>query len=686
MLTTIIIRRKATSVVVYDHASREMATLNTERDIGLEHASCPTCHQTWPAHSPDEAEVAAASSPDVIDPQYFRMLSRTLNGSPKSSPSTSPGTRFLQASSSPSNVRPDSPSRARFWGNTPAPADAHGISTSAFSQDYFRKFFQEEKVLGRGGKGVVLLVAHILDGVQLGHFACKRVPVGDDHEWLKKILTEVQTLQNLSHQNLVSYRHVWLEDVQLTKFGPSVPCAFILQQYCNGGDLHNYVCGPAKPSITTAELKNRIRRKSKGGTERPDNLETRKILSLDEIYSFFKDITSGLRFLHASGYIHRDLKPSNCLLHQVGGEIRVLVSDFGEVQATTAIRRSTGATGTISYCAPEVLRRESPNGPYQNFTVKSDIFSLGMILYFLCFATLPYRNADVLHEENEDVDDLRAEILHWGGLDEQAHKRPELPEKLYIFLRRLLAINPQHRPSAAEVDHAIRTGVGLSDLSSFNDLTSSSLEDLSQSDRITLIDSPGRGSPTRNSTRRIAQSTSVAPRASSRLRQLSRPQNLQTRSEHDDGSDRARSPRQELVRVSSPTQETNFEFSPSSRRDSWNVAPTERVPLLLPPPAKEDRLSTPSSLLNYSTLWYGIRVSLLLAKVLSLVSACGERAVNPVVVYPLLIAAILEFAAPLSVGVLLITSIVHTLVLVISLKKQTLCVLERGDAFRVQSL
>jgi serine/threonine protein kinase len=686
MLTTIIIRRKATSVVVYDHASREMATLNTERDIGLEHASCPTCHQTWPAHSPDEAEVAAASSPDVIDPQYFRMLSRTLNGSPKSSPSTSPGTRFLQASSPPSNVRPDSPSRARFWGNTPAPADAHGISTSAFSQDYFRKFFQEEKVLGRGGKGVVLLVAHILDGVQLGHFACKRVPVGDDHEWLKKILTEVQTLQNLSHQNLVSYRHVWLEDVQLTKFGPSVPCAFILQQYCNGGDLHNYVCGPAKPSITTAELKNRIRRKSKGGTERPDNLETRKILSLDEIYSFFKDITSGLRFLHASGYIHRDLKPSNCLLHQVGGEIRVLVSDFGEVQATTAIRRSTGATGTISYCAPEVLRRESPNGPYQNFTVKSDIFSLGMILYFLCFATLPYRNADVLHEENEDVDDLRAEILHWGGLDEQAHKRPELPEKLYIFLRRLLAINPQHRPSAAEVDHAIRTGVGLSDLSSFNDLTSSSLEDLSQSDRITLIDSPGRGSPTRNSTRRIAQSTSVAPRASSRLRQLSRPQNLQTQSEHDDGSDRARSPRQELVRVSSPTQETNFEFSPSSRRDSWNVAPTERVPLLLPPPAKEDRLSTPSSLLNYSTLWYGIRVSLLLAKVLSLVSACGERAVNPVVVYPLLIAAILEFTAPLSVGILLITSIVHTLVLVISLKKQTLCVLERGDAFRVQSL
>lgn len=77
----------------------------------------------------------------------------------------------------------------------------------------------------------MLLVQHVLDGVQLGKFACKRVPVGDDHEWLEKVLIEVQLLQNLSHQNLVSYRHVWLEDFQVSNFGPSVPCAFILQQF-----------------------------------------------------------------------------------------------------------------------------------------------------------------------------------------------------------------------------------------------------------------------------------------------------------------------------------------------------------------------------------------------------------------------------------------------------------------------
>lgn len=37
-----------------------------------------------------------------------------------------------------------------------------------------------QRELGRGGKGVVLLVRHVLDGVSLGEFACKRVPVGKD--------------------------------------------------------------------------------------------------------------------------------------------------------------------------------------------------------------------------------------------------------------------------------------------------------------------------------------------------------------------------------------------------------------------------------------------------------------------------------------------------------------------------
>ena len=318
----------------------------------------------------------------------------------------------------------------------------------------------EERELGRGGKGVVLLVRHVLDGVSLGHFACKRVPVGDDHEWLEKVLVEVQLLQHLVHQNLVSYRHVWLEDVKLSNFGPSVPCAFMLQQYCNAGDLHNYIFSSSQLGTTTEQLKNRMRRRSKNQPEPPLNIHGPRKLNFDEIYSFFRDITSGLNHLHINGYIHRDLKPSNCLLHNTGKELRVLVSDFGEVQMETTARRSTGATGTISYCAPEVLQRDD-SGTFANFTTKSDVFSLGMILYCLCFAQLPYINADNLHEESEDLDLLRDEITSWRGLADHTNMRPDLPEKLYKFLRRLLSLDASARPTAEDVLHSIRTGSGL---------------------------------------------------------------------------------------------------------------------------------------------------------------------------------------------------------------------------------
>lgn len=381
------------------------------------------------------------------------------------------------------------PSDAEFVGSAPIPPQTqHGISSSAFSPNYFKTFFVEERELGRGGKGVVLLVRHALDGVPLGHFACKRVPVGDDHEWLEKVLVEVQLLQNLSHQNLVSYRHVWLEEYQVTTFGPSVPCAFILQQYCNAGDLHHYLLDPARSKTTTSQLKERLRRRSKGQLEPVDDLHGPRRMPFDEIFSFFKDITSGLNHLHTNGYIHRDLKPSNCLLHKSGSKTRVLVSDFGEVQVVDMARKSTGATGTISYCAPEVVRKDNPGGAFGNFSTKSDIFSLGMIVYFMCFGRLPYKNADDLNEENEDLERLRAEISAWVGFEDERRVRADLPDKLYKFLKRLLSLAPEERPGTEEILQGIKGGYNLDDAGSFASSASSLLPDMGS--RISRVDSP----------------------------------------------------------------------------------------------------------------------------------------------------------------------------------------------------
>ena len=209
-----------------------------------------------------------------------------------------------------------------------------------------------------------------------------------------------------------------------------------------------------------------MRRQSKGEIDPTMELRGPSKLSFDEIFSFFRDITSGLHHLHSKGYIHRDLKPSNCLLQGDGNRYRVLLSDFGEVQAAGVKRGSTGATGTISYCAPEVLQQNIQDGTFGNFTTKSDVFSLGMIVYFMCFGRLPYSNADDINEEQEDLDELRAEIMKWPGFYDELRSRPDLPEKLYKYLKRLLSVDPNERPNTDEILASIKGGVGLNDVAS----------------------------------------------------------------------------------------------------------------------------------------------------------------------------------------------------------------------------
>lgn len=470
----------------------------------------------------------------------------------------------------------------------------------------------------------MLLVQHVLDGVQLGKFACKRVPVGDDHEWLEKVLIEVQLLQNLSHQNLVSYRHVWLEDFQVSNFGPSVPCAFILQQFCDGGDLHGYILDSVKKTVTKEQLKERLRRKSKGQLEDPDDIHGPRRMQFEEIISFFKDITSGLHHLHANGYIHRDLKPSNCLLHHTGHKIRVLVSDFGEVQSANIARNSTGATGTISYCAPEVLRQELPGGAFGNFTTKSDIFSLGMIVYFMCFARLPYVNADGIDEDSEDLDQLRAEISTWVGIDDEQRIRSDLPEKLYRSLKRLLALNPDDRPGTEEILHVLKSPLVFDEFNAY--AGPSGLDDFGP--RISRADTPsplpGQAHRTRNSvsyTRpgRSKLSASVTDRSPSPP-----PLKINRRSSDEDGAVVLR-PRK-------------IEFPPPSH----NVRTPSPQRLMLPPPPPMT-LSRLHRTLSNPIFFSGVKVLVFCGKAFSLLSPCQPFTADPWVMYPLLCLASLDF-------------------------------------------
>lgn len=126
---------------------------------------------------------------DFVAGNYFRLLGRAL---PLNSPS-----EYYVTEGPQSRLSQDDP----------------------FLQGYYDKFFVEERKLGRGQRGSVFYVTHVLNGIPLGHFALKAIPVGRSQEWLVRMLQEVRLLEQLHHPNIVDYKHAWIEDRQLTVFG-----------------------------------------------------------------------------------------------------------------------------------------------------------------------------------------------------------------------------------------------------------------------------------------------------------------------------------------------------------------------------------------------------------------------------------------------------------------------------------
>lgn len=136
---------------------------------------CPTCHRPLSNNARDRSSSPRRSAPPptaYISPEYFRMLHHAGEGPDTSDPPSSPIRRLVEPALPTVSSTTDSGSDVEFVTSTPAPQTGHSIRREAFSPNYFKKFFIEEKELGRGGKGVVLLVRHELDSVSLGMWEC----------------------------------------------------------------------------------------------------------------------------------------------------------------------------------------------------------------------------------------------------------------------------------------------------------------------------------------------------------------------------------------------------------------------------------------------------------------------------------------------------------------------------------
>lgn len=275
-----------------------------------------------------------------------------------------------------------------------------------------------------------------------------------------------------------------------------------------------------------------------------------------------------------------------------------------------------------------------------------------MILYFLCFARLPYRNANALDEDfDEDLDQLRDEITSWGGLHEERQLRPDLPEKLYTFLRRLLSLDPADRPSAEDILLGIKTGSGLDDVIDSRPSSSGHMyDDLRNSSRISPVDSPisrARSPMTPQPPRRT--SIGFATRSSSGLSKLRFGSHSHS-STVDETTSPPTSPGGSLVlreKFPSPTRVDGF----------------PQLPAPQPPPST----ATPETwTLVAPRRQQSLKVMLFLLKVLSMTALCSPVAANPNFAYPLFALATVDLLFQQE------SSMIVTLVLVL-LHVATLC-------------
>ncbi|KNH01744.1 protein kinase [Perkinsela sp. CCAP 1560/4] len=285
---------------------------------------------------------------------------------------------------------------------------AQNADDESASRSYYKTYFIEIRKLSRGSFGSVYVCQHVMNGVPLGIFAVKKIPVGDDTKYLSKVLKEVRILEDMTkHPNVVEYNHSWIDKAKTVDFGPSTRCLFILMEFATEGSLDEYLC-----------------RQGHG-------------LSNILVWYFFLSAIAGVNHLHSQNVLHCDLKPQNLLLTSGHDGVlpRLMVGDFGaSCMDMSGASQGSGCTGTEDYMAPELF--DMKDGVMQHtyrYTWQADMWSLGMVLHFLMSGG-----------ELARYDRLTGKVT----LHHSAYVRPV---EMIAIVKALLSQDPTTRPSCQDI-------------------------------------------------------------------------------------------------------------------------------------------------------------------------------------------------------------------------------------------
>ena len=250
------------------------------------------------------------------------------------------------------------------------------------------------KSIGEGGMANVYLAHDLI----LDRDVAIKVLRGDlagDEKFVRRFQREALAASSLSHPNIVEMYDV----------GEDNGSYYIVMEYINGKTLKQLI-------------------------------KKRGALSLSETIDIMLQLTDGVDHAHASYIIHRDLKPQNIMI-QDNGEVKI--TDFGIAMAlnNTQLTQTNSVMGSVHYLPPE---QASGKGA----TVKSDIYSLGIMLFELLTGTLPFKGENAVEIAFKQIKD---------DIPSVREINPEIPQSLENVVLKATAKNPKNRYASAKEMH-----------------------------------------------------------------------------------------------------------------------------------------------------------------------------------------------------------------------------------------